>query len=110
MSGFDEEEGYRGPVTIAPVGETGTGAALEVDAHLAGHFSPLTGDYRWRGRLSAHPGVSEAFDRGARTVLVRTPHGHEGTGDLGEPNLWGGHPVTGAGTPPFAVPDITLDD
>ncbi|WP_116244216.1 DUF4873 domain-containing protein [Nocardiopsis sp. FIRDI 009] len=112
MSGFgDEEEEYRGPVTIV-LTEDGSeeGSAVEVDAHLAGHFSPLTGDYRWKGRLSAHPGVTAAFESGVRTVRVRTPDGHEGVGDLDEPNLWGGHPISGAGTPPFPVPDVTLDD
>ncbi|MCY9782412.1 DUF4873 domain-containing protein [Nocardiopsis sp. EMB25] len=106
MSGFDDgEEEYRGPVTVTlPDGE------IEVDAHLAGHFSPLTGDYRWKGRLSAHPGVTAAFESGVRTVRVRTPDGHEGTGDLDEPNLWGGHPISGAGPPPFSVPDVTIDD
>ncbi|MEV2278036.1 DUF4873 domain-containing protein [Nocardiopsis sp. NPDC049922] len=105
MSGFDDEEEYRGAVTVVLPDEE-----VEVDAHLAGHFSPLTGDYRWKGRFSAHPALSAAFARGVRTVRVRTPEGHEGTGDLDEPNLWGGHPVSGTGAPPFAVPDVTIDD
>ncbi|MFI6575146.1 DUF4873 domain-containing protein [Nocardiopsis sp. NPDC050513] len=105
MSGSDGEEGYRGAVTVVlPDGE------VEADAHLAGRFSPLTGDYRWKGRLAAHPSLSAAFARGVRTVRIRTPGGHEGTGDLDGPDLWGGHPVSGAGAPPFAVPRVTLDD
>ncbi|WP_433698174.1 DUF4873 domain-containing protein [Nocardiopsis sp. CA-288880] len=113
MSGFgDDEEEYRGTVTVVLPGPSDgeDGAAVEVDAHLAGNFSPLTGDYRWRGRLSASPEVTSAFREGARTVVVRTPDGFEGTGDLGEPNLWGGHPVNGAGSPPFAVPRIDVDE
>ncbi|GAB3721412.1 DUF4873 domain-containing protein [Nocardiopsis oceani] len=114
MSGFgDEEEEYRGTVTVLPK-QKGTGKeeaeSFEVQAHLAGHFEPLTGDYRWKGRLSAAPGITEAYERGVRTVVVRTPEGHEGVGTLDAPNLWGGHPVNGAGTPPFAVPQIDLDD
>ncbi|WP_304453795.1 DUF4873 domain-containing protein [Nocardiopsis sp. YSL2] len=139
MSGFgDDEEEYRGPVTVVLPGDTGgsgdsgggppgTGGVaegaegtesaapaapvpVEVQAHLAGHFSPLTGDYRWRGRLSPSEAVTAAFEDGVRTVLVRTPDGFEGNGVLDDPNLWGGHPVRGAGTPPFAVPRIEIDD
>lgn len=130
MSGFDdEEEEYRGTVTVLLPQEPsegdsrgGSGAAensaaagaepaesFEVQAHIAGHFSPLTGDYRWKGRLSAEPGITRAYEHGARTVIVRTPDGHEGVGTLDGPNLWGGHPVNGSGTPPFAVPQIELD-
>ncbi len=110
MSGFDDgEEEYRGPVTVLLQGGD-THGGFEVQAHLAGHFSPLTGDYRWRGRLSAEPALTEAYRDGARTVIVRNPDGHEGVGTLDSPNLWGGHPVNGSGTPPFAVPRIELDD
>lgn len=135
MSGFgDEEEEYRGTVTVVLPGAGGGGGAkrserpsgtesaagtegaadeevaVQVQAHLAGHFSPLTGDYRWRGRLSPSPEVTEAFRGGVRTVVVRTPDGFEGTGVLDEPNLWGGHPVNGAGSPPFAVPRVDIDE
>lgn len=117
MSGFDdEEEEYRGTVTVLLSPESdeqgGSGESVEsfeVQAHLAGHFSPLTGDYRWKGRLSAEPGITRAYESGARTVIVRTPDGHEGVGALDGPNLWGGHPVNGSGPPPFAVPQIELD-
>ncbi|WP_435105436.1 DUF4873 domain-containing protein [Nocardiopsis synnemataformans] len=91
-------------------GAADEGVAVQVQAHLAGHFSPLTGDYRWRGRLSPSPEVTEAFRGGVRTVVVRTPDGFEGTGVLDEPNLWGGHPVNGAGSPPFAVPHVDIDE
>ncbi|PDP86999.1 DUF4873 domain-containing protein [Glycomyces fuscus] len=125
MSGFgDGEEEYRGTVTVVLPGTGGAsdggaeraagtadeGTAVRVQAHLAGHFSPLTGDYRWRGRLSPSPEVTEAFRGGVRTVVVRTPDGFEGTGVLDEPNLWGGHPVNGAGSPPFAVPHVDLGE
>jgi hypothetical protein len=123
MSGFgDGEEEYRGAVTVVlpGTGDAADGGAeragdaadggvcVRVQAHLAGHFSPLTGDYRWRGRLSPSPEVTEAFRSGVRTVVVRTPDGFEGTGVLDEPNLWGGHPVNGAGAPPFAVPHVDI--
>lgn len=91
------------PAPAAPV-------PVEVRAHLAGHFSPLTGDYRWRGRLAASEEITAAFRDGVRTVVVRTPDGFEGNGVLDDPNLWGGHPVRGAGAPPFAVPRIEIDD
>lgn len=116
MSGMgDDEEEYRGPVAVefrlpgAAAGEPAPHRA-EVRAHLAGHFDPLSGGYRWVGRLAAHPLVSEAFAAGCSDVRIRTPDGHEGRGRLGEPNLWGGHPVSGSGAPPFAVPRISVDD
>ena len=113
MSGFDDgEEEYQGLVTVVlSQGEQdGTAGTADVRAHIAGHFSPLTGDYRWKGRLSASDEVTAAYENGVREVLVRTPGGHEGTGTLDAPNLWGGHLVSGAGTPPFAVPEVELDD
>lgn len=109
MSGFDDdEEEYRGTVTVLFSEEATEG--IEVQAHLAGHFSPLTGDYRWTGRLSAHSDVTRAYEAGTRTVVVRTPEGHRGVGALSGPNLWGGHPVHGTGAPPFAVPRIVIED
>lgn len=109
MSGFDdEEEEYQGTVTVLFSEEATEGA--EVRAHVAGHFSPLTGDYRWTGRLSAHPEVTKAYEDGARTVVVRTPDGHRGVGTLSGPNLWGGHVVNGSGAPPYAIPEIVLED
>ncbi|MBB6120723.1 DUF4873 domain-containing protein [Nocardiopsis algeriensis] len=110
MSGFDDdEEEYRGEVVLVPV-DGDEDAEITATAHLAGHFSPLTGAYEWRGRLSASPEVTAAYERGVRTVRVRTPEGHEGTGVLAQPNVWGGHPVSGSGTPPFAVPRIELEE
>ncbi|WP_285731634.1 DUF4873 domain-containing protein [Nocardiopsis sp. ATB16-24] len=114
MSGFDDgEEEYQGLVTIVLPGddsEEGSGEHVEVRAHLAGNFSPLTGDYRWRGRLSPSTRVSAAFREGVRTVVVRTPGGFESAGVLEEPNLWGGHPIGGTGSPPFAVPLVDIGE
>ena len=113
MSGFgDEEEEYKGTVQIVlphEGDEEVEPVTVEVRAHLAGHFSPLTGDYRWKGRLSAGDAITEAYENGVRDVLVRTPDGHEAAGRLEAPNLWGGHPVHGTGTPPFSVPHVELD-
>lgn len=103
----DEEEEYAGPVTVR---FGGTGAGIEVRAHVAGHFDPLTGAYRWTGRLDPHPAVTGEVRAGRRSVTVRTPDGHEGTGTLADANLWGGHPVSGTGTPPFAVPEVRADE
>ncbi|MDE3719816.1 DUF4873 domain-containing protein [Nocardiopsis sp. N85] len=113
MSGFDDdEEEYRGEVTLTPLDGEGRPSAEPIGArcHVAGHFSPLTGDYRWSGRLSPSPEVTAAYESGVRAVLVRTPDGHEGTGTLAEANLWGGHPINGSGTPPYPVPRIDLSD
>ena len=113
MSGFDdEEEEYKGTVQIVlpqQEGEEGEPVTVEIWAHLAGHFSPLTGDYRWKGRLSAGEAITRAYESGVRDVLVRTSDGHQANGRLDAPNLWGGHPIHGTGTPPFAVPHVEID-
>ncbi|GAB3495581.1 DUF4873 domain-containing protein [Nocardiopsis coralliicola] len=103
MSGFDDgEEEYRGPVTLVF-----DGRAVAAEAHIAGHFDPLTGDYRWIGRIAAAPEVAAEYDAGCTAVLVRTPGGYEGAGTLTETNPWGGHRLQGSGAPPFAVPEVT---
>jgi hypothetical protein len=99
----DDEEEYRGPAVVV-VG--GTEVEVEVEVHVAGHFDPLTGAYRWTGRIAADPAVSAARAAGTTAVRIRTPGGHEGEGVLGDPNLWGGHPVSGTGRPPFPVPEV----
>ena len=105
MSGMgDDEEEYHGPVT-AVIGD----AEITVTAHLAGHFDPLSGGYRWTGRLVADPEVDRLFAQGRRAVLLRTPEGHEGRGELAEVNVWGGYRVRGSGRPPFAVPELGVE-
>lgn len=102
MSGMDEEEEeYNGPVTLVV-----NGAELTAHAHIAGNFDPLNGSYRWVGRLSPSTEVTEAFQAGSTSVTVRTPEGHEGAGKLGDANLWGGHPVSGSGPPPYPLPEV----
>ncbi|GAA3753565.1 DUF4873 domain-containing protein [Spinactinospora alkalitolerans] len=100
----DEEEEYRGPATAVIDGRE---AAVRV--HLAGHFDPLTGGYRWVGRIAANPEVTACFETGRRSVLIRTPDG-AAEGVLAEPDVWGGHPVSGAGRPPFPVPEVLAED
>ncbi|WP_461001587.1 DUF4873 domain-containing protein [Streptomonospora sediminis] len=97
----DAEEEYHGPATLVA---GGTEAAVE--AHLAGHFDPLAGAYRWVGRISPDPAADAAFAAGDTAVRLRTPDGHEGAGRLTEANVWGGYRVVGTGTPPFAVPKV----
>ncbi|GAA1077995.1 DUF4873 domain-containing protein [Nocardiopsis composta] len=103
MSGMgDDEEEYEGPVTLV----FGDDRPVEAEAHIAGHFDPLTGDYRWIGRISASPGVTAEYQAGNTAVLVRTADGHEASGTLTETNPWGGHRLTGRGRPPFPVPEV----
>ncbi|WP_046470422.1 DUF4873 domain-containing protein [Allosalinactinospora lopnorensis] len=105
MSGTGEEEGYRGPLTVVAGGVRTT-----VEGHMAGHFDPLTGEYRWVGRLSPDSAVARAFEEGRTAVLLRTPGGHEGSGVLAGPNVWGGHTVSGSGRPPFALPRVAPEE
>ncbi|WP_394347351.1 DUF4873 domain-containing protein [Streptomonospora litoralis] len=97
----DGEEEYRGPATLVA-----GGVEASVEAHLAGHFDPLVGAYRWVGRVSPDPAADAAYAAGDTAVVLRTPEGHEGEGRLAEANVWGGYRVVGTGTPPFAVPHV----
>src|SRR5690606_27986518 len=76
----DDEEEYEGPLTLV----FGDDPPVEAEAHIAGHFDPLTGDYRWIGRISASPGVAAEYQAGNTAVLVRTADGHEASGTLTE--------------------------
>ena len=106
MSGMgDDEEEYYGTVT-AVFDET----EVTVTAHLAGHFDPLSGEYRWTGRLVADPELDRLFRQGQRAVLLRTPEGYAGKGELVEVNVWGGYRVRGRGRPPFAVPELSAEE
>ncbi|GAA3726773.1 DUF4873 domain-containing protein [Salinactinospora qingdaonensis] len=106
MSDIDEaEEEYRGAVTVTAGDRT-----IEVRAHLAGHFDPLNGHYRWVGRLSPAAEITTAFEAGHTDVLVRTPEGHTARATLSAPNVWGGHGLAGTGRPPFPVPHVIPDE
>ena len=87
MSGFgDEEEEYKGTVRVVlphEGDEKGEPVTVEVRAHLAGHFSPLTGDYRWKGRLR-RPRPHTRRARGRRATRCPQPVGRT-------PDPWDGH-------------------
>ncbi|RNL85527.1 DUF4873 domain-containing protein [Halostreptopolyspora alba] len=106
MSEADEEEdGYQGPLTLV-AGET----TVSVEAHVAGHFDPLTGTYRWVCRLAPDTAVTRAFENGDKSVRLLAPGGHEGSGTLSPPNMWGGHTVSGTGAPPYALPEVAPEE
>lgn len=105
MSEPEDEEGYSGPLTLV-AGES----SVAVEAHVAGHFDPLTGTYRWVCRLAPDDAVTRVFKSGETSVELRAPSGHVGTGTLGAPNLWGGHTVSGTGPPPFALPEVSPEE
>ena len=101
-------------MSAAPVDDGYAGAAELVDGShvvpvtvtLAGHFDPISGKYRWYGRVGAGPEVAALA--GGRTVLLRTPHGQVAT-VLSDVDPWGRPRVDGFGAPPFPVP-TTLDE
>ncbi|MDS1272562.1 DUF4873 domain-containing protein [Lipingzhangella sp. LS1_29] len=124
--GDHDAEEFRGTLTVTFVpSATGAAAASQTDgpaaepptapapvavaAHVAGNFDPLTGGYRWVGRLAPHEDLKHAFEAGWTEVTLETPDGDVGHGTLREANLWGGYRVTGTGSPPFPVPEIVLD-
>ncbi|MGA8116655.1 MAG: DUF4873 domain-containing protein, partial [Actinocatenispora sp.] len=92
-----DEDGYRGPVTLSV-----DGRSVRVDAELRGEFEPISGRYRWYGRLAADDGVAGLAADRARDVTVRTPHGEART-TLTDADPWGRYRVSGTGPPPFPV-------
>ncbi|WP_436493985.1 DUF4873 domain-containing protein [Actinokineospora sp. HUAS TT18] len=97
-----EDDGYSGPATLV-IGER----EFEVRVELRGHFQPIDGFYRWYGRVTADPAISEAAAGRKTKVTLRTP-GAEADGELSDPDPWDRYRVMGTSRPPFVV-QTTLD-
>jgi hypothetical protein len=88
-------DGYRGEV------ELGDGARrVRVGAELRGAPEPISGAYRWYGRLAADAVVAELATSRARDLTLTTPYGSVTT-TLTDVDPWGRYRVGGTGTPPF---------
>lgn len=92
-----DEDGYAGPAELIADGST-----VAVEVKLAGHFEPISGKYRWYGRVAASDGVRALLSAGVREVVLRTPQG-EVTTSLGDVDPWGRPRVEGFGSAPFEV-------
>jgi hypothetical protein len=92
------DEGYDGPARLV-VGDR----EVSVQARLSGHFEPISGRYRWAGRLCPSPGLSAAVRPNEEVRLV-TEGGRAADATIREKDPWGGFRVSGSGRPPFAVP------
>ncbi len=99
-----DADGYEGPAELVD-GDT----AVAVTVRLAGHFDPVSGSYHWYGRVAASPAVAGLVERGARTVVLRTPFAEVPTG-LSDVDPWGRPRVEGFGATPFAVLDHLPDE
>jgi hypothetical protein len=101
------DDGYRGPAELVD-GE----AVVAVEARLAGHFDPISGHYKWWGRVradaAAGPAVAE-LAAARREVLLRTPHASVPT-TLSDLDPWGRPRVEGFGAAPFPVADTLPAD
>jgi Domain of unknown function (DUF4873) len=91
------EDGYAGPAELID-GDSVT----PVEVTLAGHFDPISGKYRWYGRVAAAPEVSALLEAGGRNVRLRTPQGEVET-SLSDVDPWGRPRVEGFGAAPFEV-------
>lgn len=91
------DDGYDGPAELLDADR-----ATAVSVSLRGHFDPISGRYRWYGRVAASPEVSALVESGARTVRLRTPHAEVETA-LSDVDPWGRPRVEGFGTAPFEV-------
>lgn len=91
------DEGYQGEARLAS-----DALELAVFVRLAGRFDPISGSYRWYGRIDSDPAVTALAESGVRRVTLRTPEGEAATG-LSDVDPWGRYRVEGFGRPPFAV-------
>jgi hypothetical protein len=90
-------DGYRGPATLIDGDDE-----IAVDVILAGQFDPISGRYRWYGRVAASDDVADLLVAGARSVVLRTPH-REVVTTLSDVDPWGRPRVEGIGAAPFEV-------
>jgi hypothetical protein len=91
------DDGYDGPAELVVCD-----VVVAVQVSLRGHFDPISGRYRWYGRVAGSPEVAELVADGARTVVLRTPHAAVETG-LSDVDPWRRPRVEGFGAPPFPV-------
>ena len=99
-----EDDGYAGPAELITAD-----SAIAVEVTLAGHFDPISGQYSWYGRVAASSAVAALIEGGARTVVLRTPHGDVETA-LADVDPWGRPRVEGFGAAPFPVADQLPDE
>lgn len=99
----DHEDGYQGPAELVAGDST-----VHVTVDLRGHFDPISGKYRWYGRVAASPEVTELVAAGHRAVQLRTPHAEVST-SLADVDPWGRPRVEGFGGAPFAVATAVSD-
>ncbi|MGN6608402.1 MAG: DUF4873 domain-containing protein [Jatrophihabitans sp.] len=92
-----DDDGYDGAAELLD-GDT----AVATRVTLRGHFDPISGHYRWYGRVAASPEVTALVAAGARRVTLRTPHGEVDT-TLTDVDPWGRPRVEGFGPAPFPV-------
>lgn len=93
------DDGYDGAAELLD-GER----AISVVVTLRGQFEPVSGSYRWYGRVAADPEVAAWLVEGVRAVTLRTPFGAVET-TLSDVDPWGRPRVHGFGAAPFAVTD-----
>lgn len=98
------DDGYRGPVALHT-----SDRSVRVDAELRGEFEPISGRYRWYGRLAADPVVTELATGHARGVTLTTPYG-EAAVTLADADPWGRYRVAGTGRPPYPTPTAPPPD
>jgi hypothetical protein len=97
------DDGYDGPAELVT-----DDRAVPVEVTLRGLFEPISGKYRWYGRVAASDDVTALVAGGARTVVLRTPHSEVET-SLGDVDPWGRPRVEGFGAAPFPVATSLAD-
>jgi uncharacterized protein DUF4873 len=99
-----DEDGYTGPAELVDGARV-----VQAVVVLRGHFDPVSGKYRWYGRVAASPDVSALLEAGGRGIRLRTPHGEVET-SLSDVDPWGRPRVEGFGAAPFEVLTTVAED
>ncbi len=98
------DDGYDGPAELDVDGDT-----VAATVTLRGHFDPISGKYRWYGRVAATPEIGAVVAGGARSARLRTPHAEVAT-TLSDVDPWGRPRVEGFGAAPFPVRSAVPED
>ncbi|WP_308121040.1 DUF4873 domain-containing protein [Paractinoplanes bogorensis] len=95
MDDIGDEE-YRGAAVLV-IGDD----RHAVEVRMWARFEPIEGRFRWAGRTSPDPVLSELVTGGTRAASLTIAERAAADVRLSEPDPWGGVRLSGTGTPPW---------
>lgn len=83
------------------------GTEVPVEVELRGYPEPIDGIFRWIGRISPNPQLSEILSNQDRVKALVRIDGSEKEAVIGDPDPWNRYRIIGKSTPPFQVATAT---